>query len=252
VKGLVEVLEDIGVNTQNIRVTSDFNEFREWLRDYIIEWYDKEDELISTIIQKTALDSKMFALFHIDDRIDVYLATRDEGVIYSLVGSIIQNKLGVKLSGSFIIEAENCNDDVVEGLQMVSLVLNSVLTNLVEEALSYALVSKIASNKYHKYIRKSMKKLKKNLQKAVDEGLIPESYGKWGIWIIDSVFFEKDSEISDLLEKVSIRRDKSSLLEFLKVLIGRGKDFDVKIDIRTIEKKGKIVYLLESRGVIRC
>jgi hypothetical protein len=251
-KNLVELLEDLGVNTQNIRVTSSFTEFKNWVKEYVREWYKKDDELITTVIEKSALDGGMFILPHLDNRIDVYLASRDDTTVYSALGSILQFMLGIKLSGAFCIEPIGCDENAIKGIQMISLMLNSVLVNLIEEAVSHALVSMIASNKYHKGIRKSMKKLKKNLEKAVSEGLIPVSYGMWGIWIIDSVFFGKDEVVEKLTREVGVIRSKEKVLELIRYILKRGKDFGVNIILKERNRGRTNVYVLESRAILKC
>ena len=250
---VLSILRGLGYQVDNVNVTDDVEVFRGWVKEYLDSWYGKVDELLETVILKTAVDGGMYVLFYPDSRIDVFLRRKTEENIYSSVGSIIQGLLGLKISGLFLVKTVNCPQNVNKSIEMIILALNSILTNIVNEVISYSLVHKIASNRYLKGIRKSMKKTKKELEKAVREGIIPEQYGLWGIWLIDAVFFGKDSEISDAVEVVGVRRDRESLLNLLHLIVKRGKDFGIHISIEERkDDKGRDRYLLKSTAVLDC
>lgn len=249
---LVDILSNMGIDTRNIQVTSNKDEFTRWVEDYLSKWYNEYDEILYKMITESAFDGGLFILPFPDGDVKVYIKGNDDYLVYSAVGSIIQAKLGVRISGAFGIVTENCNSEEVESFKIVSLVTNSTLVNLIGDVLSHAIVAKIAPSRYSKVITKSMEKLRRNFEVAIKKGVIPEPYGKWGVWIIDSVFFNKDEKVVEMVNNTSIHRDRDTLLELLRYVVKKSKEFGFNARLEEEEKNGVKLYVIKASAKVDC
>ena len=246
------ILDNIGIDKSNIRITSDINEFNKWIDDYLKALYNNVDDFTKELIKRSAVLGKMYGLIYPDSHVDIYLSTDEEFHVYNAIGTILQAKIGVKIAGLFVFKMEGCSSkEEINFYRGLNLIANSTITNLIEDAIVHSLISKLATPKYEKEMRKYEERTKKNLEIGMKKNLLPVSFAKWGMYVIDSVFFGKDKKVEKMVDFVSIRRDKQSVLDLISYLVKKGKDFDAKIYL-TEDEKHKGLYIIQSAGKISC